>query len=264
MNTALMALQPYIELQSDHYNRIEKMEMGISHFYAFDIRHPEHSKIDAVPDGSIDLLFCVGKNKVQTYLSGTVFSAKPWEMGEEESYFGVRFQPGAGVLPKSISIEEIINEDVKIDGNLFGDGLEERIAEASDIESRSEIFLEVYSKLLMRQMKEDTGRSIERYLTKRICTSRGQISMKELTEETGYSAAYIRRVFRKYHGISPKQFSQYIRFQNLLCEQRHSQKRFDELALNCGYYDEAHMMKEFKKYVGLTLEQFRQLTEGVW
>ena len=38
--------------------------------------------------------------------------------------------------------------------------------------------------------------------------------------------------------------------------------RYDELALECGYYDEAHMMKEFKNYAGMTLEQYRKLQGG--
>ena len=38
--------------------------------------------------------------------------------------------------------------------------------------------------------------------------------------------------------------------------------RYDELALECGYYDEAHMMKEFKNYAGVTLEQYKKLQGG--
>ena len=37
--------------------------------------------------------------------------------------------------------------------------------------------------------------------------------------------------------------------------------RYDELALECGYYDEAHMMKEFKKYAGVTLDTYRQMMQ---
>ena len=35
------------------------------------------------------------------------------------------------------------------------------------------------------------------------------------------------------------------------------------LALDCGYFDEAHMMKEFKSYAGLTLEQYRKMQRRI-
>ena len=86
--------------------------------------------------------------------------------------------------------------------------------------------------------------------------------MNELEDETNYSACYLRRVFKNYHSISPKQFAQYVRFQTLLEKMEKGNMRYDELALECGYYDEAHMMKEFKNYAGMTLEQYRKLQGG--
>ena len=103
---------------------------------------------------------------------------------------------------------------------------------------------------------------INEYLVSRITRSKGQISMDELEEETNYSACYLRRVFKNFHSISPKQFAQYIRFQTLLEKMKKREIRYDELALECGYYDEAHMMKEFKNYAGVTLEQYRKLQGG--
>ncbi|MBQ1394471.1 MAG: hypothetical protein IIY81_13285, partial [Lachnospiraceae bacterium] len=108
--------QPYILLQSENYQQIEKPYLGISHFYEFSISDVEQ-EIDAVPDGSVDLLFNIGSHKVQTYISGTVFHVKQWQMGEEHTCFGVRFQPGQGILPKEISRKMLVDQDILIDGN---------------------------------------------------------------------------------------------------------------------------------------------------
>ena len=99
---------------------------------------------------------------------------------------------------------------------------------------------------------------INEYLVNRIIRAKGHISLNELEAETNYSACYLRRIFKSYHSISPKQFAQYIRFQTLLETTKSDNIRYDELALECGYYDEAHMMKEFKNYSGMTLEQYRK------
>ena len=102
---------------------------------------------------------------------------------------------------------------------------------------------------------------INEYLVSRITRAKGCVSMNELVDETNYSACYLRRVFKSYHSISPKQFAQYIRFQILLEKLKTGNMRYDELALECGYYDEAHMMKGFKNYAGITIEQYRKLQE---
>lgn len=256
----IMPLQPYIVLQTRDYARIVEGKDGISHFYEFQVREGEARSVNAVPDGSIDLLFNIGEHEVHTYLSGTVLKAKPWELGTQRTCFGVRFQPGKGVLPKELSIGMLVNQDIEIDGNLFGPDLEEKIAQAVSIGERADIFKEAYIKLCAAAQREDAKKNIDTYLQKRISETYGIVGMEQLAEETGYSACYLRRIFKEYHGISPKQFAQFVRFQNLLRTLKCGKKRYGELALDCGYYDEAHMMKEFKKYTGVTAERYVAMT----
>ena len=159
-------------------------------------------------------------------------------------------------------MDMLVNDDVEIDGDIFGDHLTERIALAKDINERSGIFKEAYENLVYSRNTFSDKEKINEYLVSRITRSRGQVNMSELEEETNYSACYLRRVFKNYHSISPKQFAQYVRFQTLLDSLGNGNVRYDELALECGYFDEAHMMKEFKNYTGITLEQYKRLQGG--
>lgn len=259
-NTAINPSQPYIELGVEKLRRLNYPRLGISHFYEFNLEHGKSHEVKAVPDGSIDLLFNIGEDKVTTYISGTVFGVKAWELGTEDRCFGVRFQPGQGVLPKELSMDMLVNDDIEIDGDLFGDHLTEKIAMAKDIRERSEIFKETYENLIYSRNSFSDKEKINEYLVSRITRSKGQINMHDLEEETNYSACYLRRVFKNFHSISPKQFAQYIRFQVLLDMMKKDGMRYDEMALECGYYDEAHMMKEFKRYAGVTPEQYKKMT----
>ena len=246
--------QPYMTLEMDGYNQIDRSDYGISHFYEFTIHDKKKHCIKAVPDASIDLLFNIGTNKVSTYISGTVFGVKKWELGTQDDCFGVRFQPGQGLLPKELTMEMIVNDDVEIDGDIFGQNLTEKIALAKTMSERMEIFKDAYENMVLERNSLSDKEKINQYLVNRISRTKGMITMGQLEDETNYSACYLRRIF-----ISPKQFAQYIRFQNLLMQADKKDVRYEQVALECGYYDEPHMMKEFKKYAGITLEQYRRM-----
>lgn len=251
--------QPYMTLEMDGYSQINRTDYGISHFYEFTIHDEKKHCIKAVPDASIDLLFNIGENKVSTYISGTVFGVKKWELGTQDDCFGVRFQPGQGILPKDITMEMIVNDDIEIDGDIFGKNLTEKIALAKTMSERIEIFKKAYEDMVLGRNFLSDKEKINEYLVNRISRTKGMITMRQLEDETNYSACYLRRIFKSFHGISPKQFAQYIRFQNLLMQADKEGVRYEQVALDCGYYDEPHMMKEFKKYSGVTLEQYREM-----
>lgn len=251
--------KPYMTLEMDGYSQINRTDYGISHFYEFTIHDEKKHCIKAVPDASIDLLFNIGENKVSTYISGTVFGVKKWELGTQDDCFGVRFQPGQGILPKDITMEMIVNDDIEIDGDIFGKNLTEKIALAKTMSERIEIFKKAYEDMVLGRNSLSDKEKINEYLVNRIGRTKGMITMRQLEDETNYSACYLRRIFKSFHGISPKQFAQYIRFQNLLMQADKEGVRYEQVALDCGYYDEPHMMKEFKKYSGVTLEQYRKM-----
>lgn len=255
-------LQPYIILGADKLSSVDSAYLGISHFYEFELSDEASHNSKAVPDGSIDCLFNLGTNKVTTYISGTVFGVKDWELGKNNRCFGVRFQPGCGVLPDDLSMEMLVNNDIEIDGNIFGENITEKIVMAKDIHERSEIFKKAYEQLAYNRISLSDKEKINDYLVSRITRSQGQVTISQLEEETNYSACYLRRIFKSYHGISPKQFAQFIRFQCLLRQIDEKEIRYDDVALQCGYYDEAHMMKEFKKYTGKTMEQYQSMMKG--
>lgn len=256
---AIKPIQPYVELEAENLSRVDSMDLGISHFYEFSLDADKPHAVKAVPDGSIDILFNLGDDKVTSYISGTVFGVKFWELGSENRCFGVRFQPGRGVLPDELSMDMLVNEDIEIDGNIFGDNITEKIMMAKNIHERSGIFRKAYEELVYSRISSFDKEKINDYLVSRITRAKGQVTIKQLEEETNYSACYLRRIFKSYHGISPKQFAQFIRFQNLLGQVNENDIRYDNIALECGYYDEAHMMKEFKNYAGVTLEQYGEL-----
>ena len=49
-------LQPYMPLKTTNFEKIVVKQYGISHFYEFKICENHKKQLQAVPDGSVDLL----------------------------------------------------------------------------------------------------------------------------------------------------------------------------------------------------------------
>lgn len=255
-------VQPYLILETDNYQMMPGKEDGISQFYEFSFETGAPDGMTAVPDGSVDLLFGIGGGQVKTYIGGTVLTAKDWEFETGRQYFGVRFLPGRCILPRELAIADLVNNDLEIDGNLFGENLTEQLAEAGDIRQRAAVFLSSYRNMQPDRCNDGVSR-LEQYIRERIYVCKGNISIRQLAEETGYSECYIRRVFQQIHGISPKNFERFVRFQNVLARMnQNKQQPLDQLALECGYYDESHMMKDFKSFAGITPQGYDRMIAG--
>ncbi|QMW02499.1 helix-turn-helix domain-containing protein [Spirosoma foliorum] len=98
------------------------------------------------------------------------------------------------------------------------------------------------------------------YLRKRMYQSAGLISVETLADEMHVSQKTLERIFKKNVGIPPKEFLRIIRFQELLKRLRNkkgenhasvAKESLLQTAFELGYYDHAHLTKEFKKYSGL-------------
>ena len=85
----------------------------------------------------------------------------------------------------------------------------------------------------------------------------GQVNIGELVEKTGYCHRYVNRVFKKETGLSMKQFASIIRFQKVIHMLTYEKDvDMNDLINETGYYDQAHMINEFKKYTSYTMGQF--------
>lgn len=271
----IMPVQPYIMINTDDYERVVARKTGISHFYEF-TKSADRGPINAVPDGTVDLVFGINEKNVKSYIGGTVLKAKNWPLEDGRTYFGVRFLPGKCVLPGELCIQDIVNDDLELDKGAYGEQLTERLAEAENIYERSGIFMDYYMENLRKKNVTDSVRNIESYVRNRIYESKGTVSIRELAAESGYSECYIRRVFGEVHGISPKVFEKIVRFQNMLgtmeeeCRignnsvvnhsiEDHPAAGMLKLAAECGYYDQSHMIKDFKNYTGVTPEAYQKM-----
>ncbi|MFF7988885.1 helix-turn-helix domain-containing protein [Kitasatospora xanthocidica] len=82
--------------------------------------------------------------------------------------------------------------------------------------------------------------------------SGGALPVAELARETGWSARHLRERFRRETGLTPKAAARVIRFDRArhLLAATAAPPRLAELAVRCGYFDQAHLAREFRALAG--------------
>jgi AraC-like DNA-binding protein len=69
----------------------------------------------------------------------------------------------------------------------------------------------------------------------------------------GISERHLRRVFRETVGVGPKTFAKITRFRRAVSAAREaSQPSWARIAATTGYYDQAHLITEFRAIAGVT------------
>lgn len=165
----------------------------------------------------------------------------------------VVFQPVGARAFFHLPLNELT--DLKITAEELSDRgikeLEERIA---DTEDRMECIRQI-EKFLMGRLCLFQDYNILR-LSKAIEVinrCKGEISITTLADHSCLSPKQFRRIFSSHVGINPKDFLRIIRFQfALYILQKTPCIHFSQLAYECGYYDQAHLIHEFKALSGYT------------
>jgi AraC-like DNA-binding protein len=81
----------------------------------------------------------------------------------------------------------------------------------------------------------------------------GQISIYELSKKHFTTVRQLERNFKRLVGLSPKEYSNIIRFQNALdlIKKSKQTRSLLDIAFECGYYDHSHLSNEIKQKTGL-------------
>ena len=99
-----------------------------------------------------------------------------------------------------------------------------------------------------------------RLATLQLKKNNGNVRIEELTRLTNMSSRELERKFNVYVGLSPKQLARIFRLQYALRKQSQTEL-LTHLALDAGYYDQAHFIREFSGMVNEKPSQYFQLQQ---
>jgi AraC-like DNA-binding protein len=164
--------------------------------------------------------------------------------------FGVRFQP-AGALPLlRFPMSEITDRIIDLASacGRIGEEVEWRINEARSLAERVAIFESFFVTELAARNNTD---AIAAYATETIVEGRGLRSISSVSAHVGVSDRRLERRFKRAVGVSPKTFSRIVRFQAVVnAVQLSETPNMLDTALSYGYYDQSHLIRDFRGFSG--------------
>lgn len=227
---------------------------------------PEKQRI--IPDGCMEMIVHYGDLFRQFHDGGTsIIQPRSFVFGQITSVLEIapvgvtgivaaRFQPDGFTPFITIPLSEMENRAVPLT-ELFGDAgsqLEKDVLDAGTNEAR----VQVIENFLTGRLNTPAGIDfVARSSVDVLLGLKGQLKVGELAGQLGTGRRQLERRFATVIGLSPKQLSKIIRLQSTL--KMLEEGRFTNLAaLACenGYFDQAHFIKDFREFTGMSPRQF--------
>jgi AraC-like DNA-binding protein len=169
--------------------------------------------------------------------------------------FGVKFYPYGIYNLFKIPINELTNQ-IHTLRDLVGQKsseLAERIFIANDFSER----VDLLTQFLEGQVRYDTPIDVRILKTIALIEERkGNLNIESLSKNVFLSERQFERNFKQIVGFPPKTFAKIIRFEYAkTCIEINNQSLTD-IALSCGYYDQAHLNHDFKTLSGYSPKDY--------
>jgi AraC-like DNA-binding protein len=231
----------------------------------------EHPRETILPSGVFGMMFNLRDNELRIYdparpdqyrrFSGALISgpyAGPFvtDAAEETAILGVHFKPGGAFPLLGLPAGELINThiDLKAIWGPDAGALRNRLSAFTEPVERFR-FLEraILARLSDRPRRH---RAVSRALHL-ITQTHGQMLTRDVAKTVDLSQRRLIEVFTAEVGLTPKLFARVRRFQRAVALSRGLSKvDWAELAAGCGYFDQAHLVRDFVEFAGISPAEY--------
>lgn len=215
-----------------------------------------------LPDGCMDIIFNLGDlpspgvdadRDSRSYVIGTMRRPAEVTAHGRVDLIGIRFRPG--VLPALLRTraDELTDASADLDVFWHVGTLIDRLREKAVSER---------IRLLESYLRSHIGGAAGPHPAAAIACrllerTHGRLTVDTLHTASGVSVRHLRRLFSEYVGISPKEACRVARFRSAVCLTNTS-ANLAQVALECGYFDQAHFTREFRTFAGVTPSVYRE------
>jgi AraC-like DNA-binding protein len=162
----------------------------------------------------------------------------------------VNFTPLGAHSLLGMSMAALANRAVDVE-DILGAAGREVVERLNDTPGWSERFRIVDDFLLERLARSREPAAPVVWAWRSLEESGGRITIGALASEIGWSHKHLIERFREQVGLPPKTMARILRFEHVVRRLRRAgAARWAEIALECGYYDQAHLIRDFTEFAG--------------
>ena len=234
--------------------------------------HADISKQRILPDGGVEVILNLDYDQDPQRISPE-FKDEPWlkraatiggqrtrvietQFPSTLNLLGIRFKPHGFNYFFDVGLHELVDDTFSLDDVVKIDArsLVEKIRWLStDLDQFA--MLEGF---LMKHFSYQSRDELE-YTVKEIVANNGNLKVQGLYDQLGRASKNFLCEFKQRVGLTPKKLSDIYRFKRVINIAKSStadKGDWQTILFECGYYDQAHFIREFKRYAATTPSKY--------
>ena len=227
----------------------------VGHYWiiTWDLRGHEPQTQETLPHPSVHVAMESGRSGIFGVVKGRFTRV----IEGKGRVFGIKFRPGGFHPFVKCPVSRLTNRIVPL-GDVFGaagDGLA-----AAVLAKRSERAMIAVAEDFLRQQNPERDAVAERVadIVEQIAVDRTITTVETVAGKNGLTVRSLQRLFSRYVGVSPKWVINRHRLHEVVDRLAKGEPiDWTQLALDLGYFDQAHLINDFKSIVGYTPTQYQ-------
>ena len=207
-----------------------------------------------MPDTCVDVVF---SSATGLQLAGTMTRAVTVDETAGHSFVGMRFRAAAVRAFFHVDASEVSNKMIPLEDiqGAHARELTNKLGDLGDGSARLEA--------LKASVSPKDGLSGVQRALGYLASYGGTVRMDDICRSSGLSPRQLRRRSIEECGIGPKHLARIARFREASRKiARGLQRHWATLAVDCGYYDQAHLIHDFVEFSGMTPHAYKRLLSG--
>jgi methylphosphotriester-DNA--protein-cysteine methyltransferase len=241
----------------------------VEDFWLYDDYRPRHPKERILPSGTVELVINLRDDELRIYdrvrpgvcerfsgavVSGTYDRFFVIDTAEEASLLGVHFRAGGAFPFFGLPVGELVRTHVDLE-TLWGRSGRELREQLGNETRPIERFRSLEAVLGARLSGASRHDDVVRFAVDALSRSDAS-TVHAVTQRVGLSHRRFIEVFEARVGLTPKLFHRVRRFQRVLAHaQRAAAPVWSHLAVDFGFFDQSHLIRDFAQFSGFSPAQ---------
>lgn len=175
------------------------------------------------------------------------------ENTEKSGMIGIKLHPVAFYELFQVDIDPLSNQIIPLE-KIIPDQVGE-LKEIQDSSQNVEDKVQIAQQWMLSQL-ENRKPSKVREVVDQILEKKGLVDIDSLGDQVQLSTRQLERNFKKVVGLTPKFYSRIVRFNYIFEVMKEQNDSWIRTALQSGYFDQSHFIKNFKEFTGEEPSQY--------